>query len=89
MEKKKRSLAERLAENPKLRVRIEALLDVVENEEGAVVRADDAEERVDQQLRGLGQEVLQGWAEGQAARQERAWSRRAGVTRKEKKGSGG
>jgi len=89
MEKKKRSLEERLAEHPKLRLRFEELLALVENEAGTVVRADAAEAQVDQQLRGLGQEVLQEWAEAQAARQERAWSARAGVSRKEKKVSGG
>jgi len=89
MEKKKRSLEERLVEHPKLRLRFEELLTLVENEGEAVSRADEAEQRIEQQLRGLGQEVLQEWAQAQAARQERAWSARAGVTRKEKKVSGG
>jgi len=89
MEQKKRSLEEQLAEHPKLRARFEQLLELVANEREEVLRADEAEQRVDQQVRSLGQEVLQEWAQQQAARQERAWSGRPGVTRKEKKASGG
>lgn len=88
MEKRK-SLEERLAEHPKLRARFEELLELVENEGEGVLRADQAEELVDRQVRRIGQEVLQEWAERQAARQERAWDARAGVTRKKKKVSGG
>lgn len=86
---KRRSLEERLAEHPKLRAQFEKLLELVENEGEGVRRADQAEELVDQQVRRIGQEVLQEWAERQAARQERTWNGRAGVTRKEKKVSGG
>lgn len=39
------------------------LLEVVENAEGDVDRAADAERRVIEELRQLGQEALQGWAE--------------------------
>jgi len=87
--KEKKSLEERLAQYPKLRARVVALLGIVEGEEEGVIKADEAEERVDKELKGLGQDALQSWAETQAARQERVWSGRPGVTRKEKKVSGG
>jgi hypothetical protein len=86
---KRRSLEERLAEHPKLRAQFEELLELVENEGEVVLRADQAEELVDRQVRRIGQEVLQEWAERQATRQERTWDARVGVTRKEKKVSGG
>lgn len=87
--RERRSLEERLADYPKVRERIEELLEIVEGDEEEVRRADEIEEQVDQQVRGLGRETIQSWAQTQAARQERAWSRRGGVTRKEKKDCGG
>jgi hypothetical protein len=82
-------LEERLADYPRLREQMEELLEIVEGTEQEARRADEVEEQVDQQVRGLGRQTIQSWAETQAARQERAWGRRVGVTRKEKKTCGG
>lgn len=87
--RERRSLDERLADYPKLREQIEELVEIVEGDDEQVRRADEVEEQVDEQVRGMGRQTIQSWAETQAARQERAWSRRGGVTRKEKKASGG
>jgi hypothetical protein len=57
-----RELGERLHKHPALRARLEALLDMVEDESGLFERADDAEEFLISQLRSLGQELLQQWA---------------------------
>lgn len=73
----KRGLEERLREHPELRERFEKMLDIVEN--------DDAELRVLEQVRGLGRELLQGWAEEGAEKVERAWDNRQDFSRKEKK----
>jgi hypothetical protein len=81
----KRSLEERLRDHPELRERFEKMLDLVENADGDCVLADEAELRVLEQVRGLGRELLQGWAEAGQERVERAWDQRADVTRKEKK----
>lgn len=81
----KRSLEQRLREHPELRERFEKMLDIVENTDGDCVRADDAELRVLEQVRGLGQELLQGWAEEGQQKVERAWDKRTDVSRKEKK----
>jgi len=81
----KRSLEERLREHPELRERFEKMLDLVENADGDCVLADEAELRVLEQVRGLGRELLQSWAETGQERVERAWDQRADVTRKEKK----
>jgi len=64
----KRGLEERLREHPELRERFEKMLDIVENADGDCVLADDAELRVLEQVRGLGRELLQGWAEEGAER---------------------
>jgi hypothetical protein len=80
-------LAARLAAHPALRARVEELLAVIESEGEERLTAAGAEERVGEQLRGLGQATLQAWAEGQQARQEAYWDARTGVNRKEKKSS--
>ncbi|MCA1850408.1 MAG: hypothetical protein LC672_05030, partial [Acidobacteria bacterium] len=55
--------AQRLAQYPDLQARFEEILAVVENEQGDTFTADEAEERAFEQVRRLGQEVLQHWAE--------------------------
>lgn len=55
------SLADRLAAHPKLELRVSALLDIVEAESGFLDRADDAEEAVIANLRGMGNELLTDW----------------------------
>ena len=83
------SLDERLREYPELRERVEALVEIVENAEGDVVKADDAEERVVQEIRKIGQVAMQGWAERKHRRLENEFDKREGVSRKEKKRSTG
>jgi hypothetical protein len=86
---RERSLDERLREYPELRARIEALVEIVENEGGDVVKADDAEDRVVEEIRRIGQEALQGWSERKHRRLVREFDERDGVSRKEKKRSTG
>lgn len=81
----KRGLEERLREHPQLRQRFEKMLDIVANTEGDCVLADEAELRVLEQVRGLGRELLQGWAQEGAEKVERAWDKRQDLSRKEKK----
>jgi hypothetical protein len=85
----KQSLEERLRKHPALRARLEALLDMVEDESGQFERADDAEEFLISQLRSLGQEVLQEWATTEQQLVEQHWDNRPGVARKQKKESPG
>lgn len=82
---KKENLEERLRKQPVLRARVEALLDMVEDQSGQLERADDAEEFFITQLRCLGQEVLQAWATNQQQPVEHLWDQRPGVARKQKK----
>jgi hypothetical protein len=58
-------LLARLKKYPQLRGRIERLVDLVENVGDDLRKADEAERRVIEEVRRLGQEVLEGWADGQ------------------------
>lgn len=57
-----KSLEERLKCHPELKTKIESLLSVVENAEGDLLKANEAEQRVIEEIRQLGQVALQGWA---------------------------
>jgi hypothetical protein len=60
---KRESVAERLDRHPALKLRMERILDVVENAAGDVRRADDAERQAIEELRQMGLEVMQGWGQ--------------------------
>jgi len=64
-------LAQRLHQHPHLRMKIEQLLAVVENE-GELTRANAAEQRVIESIQKLGQAALQSWAEQQNQQQTQA-----------------
>ena len=81
----KRSLEERLRQHPHLYARISQILDVVENSAGDVVKADEAERRLIEELRQLGQETLQGWAEQREEVVEKDAAAEGVLQRKEKK----
>jgi hypothetical protein len=53
----------RLNQHPQLRERVETLLNVVENVAGDCTKADAAEQAVIAELRKLGNEALQCWAD--------------------------
>lgn len=72
MEEKIIELANKLSRYPELRNRMEKLLEIVENTKGDIELADDAEQRVVDGLRGMGNELLQGWASNQALSKESA-----------------
>ena len=56
-------LCERLNRHPRLRARVESLLQVVENAAGDCETADAAERRVIEALRQMGHDALTAWAE--------------------------
>jgi hypothetical protein len=85
----RKSLEERLRAHPALYARISQLLEVVENAAGDVAKADEAERRVMEELRRMGQEALQSWAERQQVVLEQAAEADSQLTRKEKKESTG
>ena len=76
---------DKLAEFPELRGRIEEILALMGNEKGDANTADEAEERAVEEVRKLGLEVMQGWAERKHPRLSKEQAQRCGVRRKEKK----
>lgn len=68
------ALVKRLERHPGMKTRIERVLDVLENTSGDLIRADEAERRAIDELRAMGQELLQGWAEGGTERSAAAGS---------------
>lgn len=84
---RKPGVEERLRDQPELRAKIELLLDVVENAAGDVEKAAEAERRVTEELRQMGNEALHAWARRQAGRKEDEFAGKPGVQRKEKKTS--
>jgi hypothetical protein len=85
--RRNRSLEERLRDHPALRAKMESLLMVVENAAGDVEKAAEAERRVTDELRQMGNEALHAWARRQAERKETEVAHQPGVQRKEKKTS--
>jgi hypothetical protein len=72
-------------ESPEVRERFEEKLAIVENAAGDIVKADEAEQRVIEELRELGRSALQGWAERKQRRLQKESKQQVGVTRKVKK----
>ena len=81
---KRPSLEERLREYPELKAKIEAMLAIIENA-GGVEKAAEAERRIIEELRQMGNEVLHGWARRQQQKKEEENNAKPGVNRKEKK----
>ena len=75
--------------NPQIKNRIASLLSVVEDAAGDLKEADAAEMRLIEEIRRLGQEALQAWAEGQVERSEQELRRGGQVQREGKKNSAG
>ena len=82
---KRPSLEERLKEYPELQAKIEAMLAIIENAGGDVAKAAEAERRIIEELRQMGNEVLQSWARRQQEKKATEYNAKPGVNRKEKK----
>ena len=63
------SFEERLNAHPQLRGQMEAVLAIVEDPQGAVTQADEAERQLIEVVRRLGQEALRSWAVQQEGEQ--------------------
>jgi len=79
------ALVKRLERHPEMKSRIERVLDVLENTSGDLMRADEAERRAIDELRAMGHELLQGWAEGQAQKEAQRLEADGRVVRQVKK----
>ena len=74
-------LLARLNQHPQLRARIERLVDLVEDAGDDLRKADEAERRVIEEVRRLGQEVLEDWADGQVTKRADELDQTPGVWR--------
>lgn len=79
------SLEERLKEYPELKTKIEAMLGIIENAGGDVEKAAEAERRILEELRRIGNEALHSWGRRQQQKKEEEYQRKPGMNRKEKK----
>src|SRR5271166_2613527 len=70
---------------PELRDRMASIVGAVGNSEGNLVEADAAEERLVEEMRLLGREVMQSWASGRVEATEREVRLQAGMHRQGKK----
>jgi hypothetical protein len=82
-------LLQRLRRQPAIRGRLVALLDVAEDSAGDLRLADDAEARVTQEIRRMGQELMQAWADDQVRAREQELRRGGGAHRDGKRNSAG
>jgi len=86
----KEDLESRLNRHPRLKSRVEGLLDIVDNAGDDVEKASVAELRVIEELRRMGNDALHCWAEKQERKKaERLEHSDAGVHKKVKKNSTG
>ena len=83
------NLEERLREYPELKGKIESLLGIIENAGGDIEKAAEAERRIIEELRQMGNEVLHGWARRQQHKKEEEYNAKPGINRKQKKTSTG
>jgi len=79
----------RLRRHPQIRSRVAALLAVVEDSKGDLKRADDAEDRLMEEMRRLGQEAMQSWAQVQVIQTEQEVRHSGRAHREGKKNSTG
>jgi hypothetical protein len=61
------------------------MLGIIENAGGDIEKAAEAERRIIEELRQMGNEVLHGWARRQHEKKEQEYNAKPGVNRKEKK----
>lgn len=82
-------LVKRLERHPELYEKVKDLLAIVENADGDALTADEAEERVVQEMRQIGHEALQAWATHKQAKVTHHCATRLGWQRRAKKNSTG
>jgi hypothetical protein len=78
-----------LQSHPSFRDRLASIVGAVGNLDGGLGEADAAEERLVEEMRLLGREALQGWADERVEATEREVRGQAGVHRQGKKNSTG
>lgn len=78
-------IVEKLESQPEILEHLERILEVVENEAGEAMSADEAEELLVLEMRRLGQSALGGWARRKESRLEAEYDQRKTMVKREKK----
>ena len=78
-------IVRRLERHPVVKARMMRLLDMVENTGGDLKRADEAEQRAIDELRAMGQELLQSWAQTRVSDEVTALAGQGSVVHQVKK----
>lgn len=78
-------VVEKLENQPEVLEHLERILEVVENETGEAMTADEAEELLVLEMRRLGQSALSGWARRKELRLAAEYARRKTLVKREKK----
>ena len=78
-----------LRAHPELRQRVSSIVQAVEGDEGELTEADAAEERMVEEMRLLGREALNSWAERRVEATEREIRQRPRMHRQGEKNSAG
>ena len=79
----------RLEKHPELYEKFNRLLLIAENKTEDVMTADEAEEKLFQEVRQLERELLQSWADHKQSQIAQKYERKVGMQRRGKKKSGG
>lgn len=79
------NLEKRLNKHPHLKNRIEQLIKIVEDADGDLKKADEAEKRVIEELRKMGNEVLHDWAANREKIGAEEMNKKGGVKNGKKK----
>ena len=83
------ALVAALRAHPELRERVSSIVLAVEGGEGELREADAAEERIVEEMRLLGREAMQGWAETQVEATEKEIRQQPSMHRQGEKNSAG
>ena len=78
-----------LNRRPDLKNRVRSILSIAEDEGDGIVKADEAESRVIEEVRRMGNEVLTGWAESRIGKSESYLPADGDITRSGQKKSYG
>lgn len=84
-----KELLNRLHRRPGLKKRVESILSIAEDDGEEIVKADEAEKRVVDEVRRMGNEVLTGWAESRVEKSGADLSPGGNITRSGQKKSVG
>ena len=78
---------DKLKNHPRLKKRFSEILGIAENTSGKLITADEAETKAIEEVRKLGQEIMQEWAENQHKQQVEAMEKQNKTRRHVKKNS--